>query len=196
MKNKHLISLASAAAMSLAALASAQAEEATSWYIQGTGGLSLGSLTVEDRAGDEGSLNDEGFNSRIGVGAYIFHDFRVGVESGYASFSENSVDVDTWDVLAVAYYDFKNDTRLTPFVGLGAGLAQQRIKIGNGANAEKETTNHLALKVGAGVGYEIADNLELLAEHSFQYHVKAELDNETDVSAYQNQFNVGLRYSF
>jgi len=185
-------------AISMGAMASANAEEANSWYIQGTGGLSLGSATLHADAigffgGDELTLNDEGFNGRIGVGTYISNNVRIGLEGGYASFSEDATDVKVWDILAVAYYDFNNDTAFTPYVGLGAGFAQQKVELGN---IDEETSNHFSMKVCSGVGYAISENLELLAEHSFQYNFQAELFDDLDISAYQNQFNVGLRYSF
>ncbi|WP_160116674.1 porin family protein [Pseudovibrio ascidiaceicola] len=197
MKNKLLIACATVA-ISMGAMASANAEDANSWYIQGTGGLSLGSATFHTDGngpfGDDFSLNDEGFNGRIGVGTYISDNFRIGLEGGYASFSEDAIDVKVWDILAVAYYDFNNDTAFTPYVGLGAGFAQQKVDFNGGP--DDETTNHFTMKVGSGVGYAISENLELLAEHSFQYNFQAELFDDLDISAYQNQFNVGLRYSF
>ncbi|WP_197432661.1 outer membrane protein [Pseudovibrio brasiliensis] len=201
MKNKLLIACATAA-ISMGAMASANAEEANNWYIQATGGLSLGSATLHADGigvfgGDELTLNDEGFNGRIGVGTHISNNVRIGLEGGYASFSEDATDVKVWDILAVAYYDFNNDTAFTPYVGLGAGFAQQKVEI-NGA-LDDQTSNHFSMKVGSGVGYAISENLELLAEHSFQYNFKAELFDDidtVDISAYQNQFNVGLRYTF
>lgn len=146
------------------------------------------------------TVNDEAFNGRVGIGTYITNDFRIGVESGYAAFSGSfagspPIDVNTWDILAVAYYDFNNETSFTPFLGFGVGLAQRNIDIGFGSGDSK-TTNHLALQVGSGIGYAISENIELLATHSFQYSVAAELVDDLDVSAYQNRFNVGLRYSF
>ncbi|MGH0001676.1 outer membrane protein [Pseudovibrio ascidiaceicola] len=198
MKNKLLIACATVA-ISMGAMASANAADANSWYIQGTGGLSLGSATLHADGigffgGDELTLNDEGFNGRIGAGTYISDNFRIGLEGGHASFSGDAIDVKVWDILAVAYYDFNNDTAFTPYVGLGAGFAQQKVEFDGGPG--DETSNHFTMKVGSGVGYAISENLELLAEHSFQYNFQAELFDDLDISAYQNQFNVGLRYSF
>jgi len=192
MKNNLLIALA-AAAISTGAITSANAND---WYVQGTGGLSLGSITAHIDGGSDVTLRDEGFNGRIGAGAYLFNNVRIGLEGGYATFSENATDIDVWDILAVAYYDFKNDTAFTPYVGLGAGLSHLRIDFDDSGDTVKETTNHFSTKLGAGVGYEISENLELLAEYSFQYNFKAEITDDVDYSTYQNQFNVGLRYSF
>ncbi|MGH0001672.1 outer membrane protein [Pseudovibrio ascidiaceicola] len=192
MKKNLLIALA-AAAISTVAMTSANATE---WYVQGTGGLSLGSITAHVDGGNDVTLRDEGFNGRIGAGAYLSNNVRVGLESGYAAFSENATDIDVWDILAVAYYDFKNETAFTPYIGLGAGFSQLKIDFDDGIDSAKETTNHFSTKLGAGVGYEISENLELLAEYSFQYNFKAEITDDVDYSTHQNQFNVGLRYSF
>ncbi|MFS8182949.1 outer membrane protein [Pseudovibrio denitrificans] len=192
MKNNLLIALA-AAAISTGAITSANA---TDWYVQGTGGLSLGKLTVHIDGDDDGSFKDEGFNGRIGAGAYLYNNVRVGLEGGYAAFAENDTDLDVWDILAVAYYDFKNETAFTPYIGLGAGFSQVKLDFDNGVDSVKKSTNHFSTKLGAGVGYEISENLELLAEYSFQYNFKAEAFEDADYSAHQNQFNVGLRYSF
>ena len=195
MKNNLLIALA-AAAISTGTMASANAADANSWYVQGTGGLSLGRLAADvDNANDK-NVRDEAFNSRIGAGAYISNDFRVGLESGYAVFSEDGADAYVWDILATAYYDFNNATAFTPYIGLGAGFSQVKVDFDDGANSLKETSNHFSAKLASGVGYEISENLDLLAEYSFQYNFEAELDNDVDLSAHQNQFNVGLRYSF
>ncbi|KZK98407.1 outer membrane beta-barrel protein [Pseudovibrio sp. Ad26] len=192
MKKNLLIALA-AAAISTGAITSANATE---WYVQGTGGLSLGSITAHIDGDNDVTLRDEGFNGRIGAGAYLSNNVRIGLESGYAAFSENATDIDVWDILAVAYYDFKNETAFTPYIGLGAGFSQIKVDFDDGVDSGKETTNHFSTKLGAGVGYEISENLELLAEYSFQYNFKAEAFEDVDYSAHQNQFNVGLRYSF
>ncbi|EEA92852.1 outer membrane protein [Pseudovibrio sp. JE062] len=192
MKNNLLIALA-AAAISTGAITSANAND---WYVQGTGGLSLGSITEDVKGGDDNTFKDEGFSGRIGAGAYVYNNFRIGLEGGYAAFSKNATDIDVWDILAVAYYDFENETAFTPFVGLGAGLSHMKIDFDDGVDSFKNTTNHFSTKLGAGVGYEISENLELLAEYSFQYNFKTKVTNGVDVTAHQNQFNVGLRYSF
>lgn len=192
MKKILLIALA-AAAISSVAMTSVNANE---WYVQGTGGLSLGGITEHAKGSDDNTFRDEGFSGRIGAGAYLSNNIRVGLEGGYAAFAEDNTDIDVWDILAVAYYDFKNETAFTPYVGLGAGLSHMKINIDDGPDSFKNTTNHFSAKLGTGVGYEISENLELLAEYSFQYNFKAKVSNGVDGSAHQNQFNVGLRYSF
>ncbi|WP_310618771.1 outer membrane protein [Flexibacterium corallicola] len=161
-------------------------------------------------------------NLRIGIeGSYSQALSKSGNVSGTAW--EHKADI--WSLMALGYYDFNNSTKFTPFVGAGLGLGiidYESKSTFNHMNVDmsvefSDTTIHVAGKLTAGVAYELNDKLHIIADYSLNYLHDAEFYDTfkstyvsathgpigvsaalgpLDVSAIQNTFNLGLRYSF
>ncbi|KZL16791.1 Outer membrane protein PagN precursor [Pseudovibrio axinellae] len=211
--NKILVAAAAISMVSVTSVSAAGILAPTEgWYAEASAGVSLGEL--EAKAFDDSISDDEtSFIGRIGFGKSLNENVRIGLEGAYSpAYSESyddginsaKFDIDVWSVMAVAYYDFHNETRFTPFVGAGAGVGVIDFDLSGDfssvdpllVGSESETTTHAALKLAAGVAFEVSKNMEIVADYNFNYFHDAELIDPIDISATQNTFNLGLRYSF
>lgn len=101
-----------------------------------------------------------GYNAAPNVRAelQLYHNLgseaKKSVTNGKKKFEQQ-----TTAVLANVYYDFNNDTRFTPYVMAGAGVAHNKMK-GSEPNVtyKSKGTNNLALQTGAGVATKVAEN--------------------------------------
>ena len=117
----------------------------------------------------------------------------------------------TWNnstLFANLFWDFHNDTALTPYVGAGLGMAFVYTGYdftdanGNKFSADDRFTN-FAWNVGAGLAYNINENFTLDAAYRFVGLGYTEVSAtsggrqyEIGNRPYNNEFMVGLRYGF
>ncbi len=117
----------------------------------------------------------------------------------------------TWNnstLFANLFWDFHNSTAFTPYVGGGLGMAFNYtgydIKLRNGTSisADDRSTN-FAWNVGAGVAYNFNENFAVDASYRFvglgYNEVSTTVNNrkyEIGNQPYNNEFAVGLRFSF
>lgn len=111
-------------------------------------------------------------------------------------------------LFANLFWDFHNDTNFTPYVGGGLGLAftyTGYTLTGNNDNKytiDEQETN-FAWNLGAGISYAFNDVVSVDAQYRFvglgynemSTHFNGR-DYETSNSPYNNEFAVGLRFSF
>lgn len=86
-------------------------------------------------------------------------------------------------VFANAYWDFRNSTRFTPYVGGGIGAAF----VGSESN--------FAWNVGTGIGYDITDDLKATLGYRYVDFGKVE-DRDMKGSFQAHEATLGLRYTF
>jgi opacity protein-like surface antigen len=189
--------------------------------------------TMDDVAakgnGIDYSLSD-GDDSTAGVALAVGYDFgvkfdvpvRVELEYAYrgenkeswnttsgADSLEGSMKVHAQTLFVNAYYDFKNDTAFTPYVGFGIGAAfldtKNSIDLVYGGNtydaSASNTETNFAWNVGAGVAYELTKSWDIDFGYRFVDMGQAEggkingaVHGEADVTAHE--FALGLRYTF
>ena len=117
----------------------------------------------------------------------------------------------TWNsstLFANLFWDFHNDTALTPYVGAGLGMAFNYVGYdftdnnGNKFSADDRFTN-FAWNVGAGVAYNFNENFAVDASYRFVglgYNEVSATSNgrkyEIGNRPYNNEFMVGLRFAF
>lgn len=175
------------------------------WYAEASAGVGFGEAELEDEeTGFDLSENEIGFTGRVAVGKAVTNNIRIGIEGSYAmytaSFDDADIDVDIWSIMAAAYYDFRNYTRFTPYIGAGAGLGIMSVEESGGIFglnvSSSETSTHPAFKVAAGVSVDINDGLQIFTDYNFIYLPEAELFDEVDVNSQQHTINLGLRYFF
>lgn len=103
-------------------------------------------------------------------------------------------------VLGSAYYDFRNSTPFTPYIGAGLGLARVAIddahfRDGATAPAVTERTTVLAYQLGLGASYPLAAAVNL--DLSYRYFASAELPLEqADLGHACHNLYAGLRFAF
>jgi opacity protein-like surface antigen len=112
-------------------------------------------------------------------------------------------------LLLNGYYDFRNSTPFTPFIGAGVGLARVKASLGYaesdgfGLSQSKSKVNFV-YQVGAGASYEAAQNLSLDIGYRFVDYGRVKqsstiidgFDVHTKVKAREHQFYAGVRYTF
>lgn len=88
-----------------------------------------------------------------------------------------------------AYYDFKNRTPFTPFIGGGVGYGKNEytIKQPDGSDWMHDSSWDIALQAGGGVSYAVTDHISLEVKYLY-YWPKSKWDNHIVLG--------GLRYTF
>lgn len=125
--------------------------------------------------------------------------------------------VDSDVTMATMYYDFHNDSKFTPYVMGGLGLAHNSVTAqlnehGFTGTEVSKSKNQLAWQVGVGLGYSITSNLTADVMVKYSDRGKLSLNDQMDVSyegAYVGKMDVnhdlkltstdvtiGLRYMF
>lgn len=111
-------------------------------------------------------------------------------------------------LFANLFWDFHNDTNFTPYIGGGIGLAFNytgyTLTANNGNKYTiDETQTNFAWNAGAGLSYAFNENFAIDASYRFVGLGYNELtthfngqDYETSNTPYNNEFMVGLRFSF
>ena len=107
-------------------------------------------------------------------------------------------DVTTVSYMANAYYDFKNESRYTPFVGGGLGLANVEYdldKIDGDKINEKDDDNVMAYQIILGGSFAATERLDI----DLQYRYFATKDPDlfdADLEYQTHNVMLGLRYNF
>ena len=181
MKKILLAVLLSATALSAAQAAGTQTTTTThyhseTFYNWNPFDASTTGLYVQAQAGEAFSsndLNDTGvYNLSVG---WQFHPLvRAEIEGGYRGADEANI----YTALVNGYWDIKNDTRFTPFLGAGVGYALE-----NASGADSA----FAYQGIAGVSYAIDNNWALTAQYNY-------LDTTKEYRA--SEVKGGLRYTF
>lgn len=98
--------------------------------------------------------------------------------------------------MANMYYDFDTNTKLTPYIGGGIGMAKLKAKLssfGESLGSVDDTT--FAWQLGAGVAYAATDHVTFDAGYRYaDYGDFSKDDAKVDVSAHE--FYLGARYAF
>lgn len=153
-------------------------------YISGQAGWSS---PTDDDLEDDGSY-------AVALGYQFTPLTRVELEAGYRNNDIDGApgDADTWTWMVNAFWDFKNDTRFTPYIGGGIGWAYQNI---DSAGVD-DSDNAFVYQVGGGASYNLNQNWALTADYrwvdtgDFDYGA----GGDEDYSAHE--VRAGVRYTF
>jgi len=201
------ILLATAVALLLPTAAMAGSE---GFYVGGAGGLnwtrdaefrvpSLPSTTFKYDQGWVGSLS-AGYETAIGVRAELETNYRWG--NGISSTSPASAasgKVRSLGFMGNVLYDIHTGTPFTPYLGVGAGMAQVKHETRLGATSFSESDWVFAYQGIAGVAYNVTNNLALTADYRYfaTQDPKFDVLGTTVKGEYRNHsVMVGLRSSF
>lgn len=151
----------------------------------------------------DGNYNQSTYGGAFFAG-YDFYDDSsspIRVEAEYAIRSEVNASADYDDRIIKsdihyslhtffgnAYFDFQNNTALTPYVGAGLGA-------GFISNDRGHVITAFAWNVGGGISYALSERLDA----DLGYRFVSVGENEVrgaNFSPYSNEISVGLRYSF
>jgi len=177
-------------------------------YISGNVGSVILNDADIDNDGDDGELAfDSGILATFAVGTAIGSAGRVEAEIGYrqndldkmefddkGSFSlEDGGDVTATFLMGNGYYDFKNGSHFTPFIGGGLGFANVEYDLDSMDG--KEDDNVMAYQLILGVGFAATEQLSIDLQYRYFATADPEIDG-SDVEYQTHNIMLGLRYSF
>ncbi|AOS84690.1 hemagglutinin [Chlorobaculum limnaeum] len=160
--------------------------ERTGPYISGAVGIGMPSLEVDGYDIDDALDSGLVLNGAFG---YNFGSARLEAAVGYQSHDVSDFDdvnISILTVMANAFYDFDTDSGIRPYIMGGAGIAD----VDTNQDTDSETV--FAWQVGAGLGFEIADNTTL--DLGYRYLKPSEIEDSIDIDSHNVM--LGLRYQF
>jgi len=111
-----------------------------------------------------------------------------------------------------AYYDFDTGSAFTPYIGAGIGYAKTKVAYAdnnfniNGFWKQTDSHTNIAWQIGAGIAYELNDNVSIDVGYRYVDYGKFDVLNTTAVAfgnitrdTYEvtaNELYAGIRYSF
>ncbi len=126
------------------------------------------------------------------VGARV-NDFDKAKIDGYSGSFDFDGDVTTISFMGNAFYDFKNGSSFTPFLGGGLGAANVEYDIDDGGGKEDDTV--VAYQFILGGSFAATEQLSIDLQYRYFATDDPDLDG-TDVEYHSHNAMVGLRYSF
>lgn len=207
MKKKFLTTACCAALLSISTIA----YSADGPYVSGNLGIGIASDSDVTESGTTGTFeSDKGLalgaafgygmgNTRIeGEVAYQKNDLNKVSISGIGSASIDG-DTSSTALLLNGYYDFKNESALTPFLSAGLGLAKVEVSEitlpGFGPVTSNSDDTVFAYQIGAGVGYAVNDKVSL--DLKYRYFATSDPDFEgTEVEYSSQNIYAGVRVNF
>lgn len=138
--------------------------------------------------------------------------------SGYPSILPNEIQIQS--LMLNSFYDFKNSSKFTPYVGVGVGVSH--IKNKQYPNTERsfgfldniqieDTTNNFMWSASLGVAYNVTDNVALDLGYRYidagkakftnsfdniYYGTPEVIDTKTEVKIVSQDYTLGIRYNF
>ena len=156
------------------------------WYVSGSTGFSL----MENARNHNGSAvhydtdaDNPGFDVNGAIGRDFGNGFRAEGELGYRQIGIDHVtaygtgfpsgdangDANALSLMANGYYDFKNSTPFTPYIGAGVGVAHvglNNLQVGGRPLVDDHDLD-FAYQAMAGVSYQLAQNGTLFTEYRY-----------------------------
>lgn len=162
-------------------------------YIAGQAGLNM-------PAGDDGEFDNDAvfsaaagyhLNPNVRIEGELSHRKNDGEDTSLGVLITGETKVTA--ALVNAYYDFKNTSRFTPYIGAGIGAAHGKIELTGPGGSADEDDNAFAWQGIAGVTYNLTNNVDLTTD--YRYFDTANFDEiGADYSAHE--IRAGVRYSF
>ena len=145
---------------------------------------------------------DNGFVGDIVAGYDFGNNIRTELDFGYRRYSMDELGgvkvggrMTSYALTANVFYDFNNSTAITPFIGVGAGIARNKLEIRDVAGKESDTSTKFAMLGTAGISYDITDNVK--ASLAYRYFTSLNQDfNDAQYDLISHEILFGLRYEF
>lgn len=206
----RLSRLCVAVGMLALALPFAAAAQSDGPYISGAfGGIQPGDSDIQGNGINAEAEFDPGFVGAAAIGS-AFGKWRAEGEVSYRSAdiddisgaANSSGDVDGLGLMLNGFYDFKNETNWTPYVGVGVGTMRLDVDGVNpigGARVDEEDWVLAGQAIG-GVNYTINDRLGIFTDYRYLVTDDAEATTSAGVPVEaeysEHRIMIGLRWSF
>ena len=174
-------------------------------YISASGGVSI--IHDQDLKRSSGATDTAELKAGYGINAsagYNFDPIRVEFEFGYKKSDvnkftsagitspSNGSNITIMSYMVDAYYDLKNSSKFTPFVGVGLGALNGEFK--DPGFKSDDTTFGYQFFVGAA--YNVTQNVALDLSYRFQGAASDFEIPGTKISYMSSNIMAGLRYNF
>jgi len=146
----------------------------TGYGLSGAVGTRFGNFRVEGEVSYRNSDTDKLSNFTVNAGSLIFRS---------AGPVEVNADISSLGFMANAFYDFKNNSKWTPFLMAGIGIAHLNLDIksvGGAATAYDENDVVVAGQAGAGIAYEFAPGTAVTLSYRYFGTSDPTFNNGTD----------------
>lgn len=189
----------------VAAAMSASTSFAAGPYVSASGGVNITHQSDVDVSG-LGSADmdyDTGFGLNV-AGGYDFGIIRVEGEFGYknadidklsgpgGSVNVTDSDLTVLSFMANTYYDIKNESAVTPFLGAGIGILNGEID----SDGDSEDDTVFGYQLTAGVSFSTSKNLNLDVFYRYQGSATDFSQDDVDISYGSSNIMAGFRYTF
>ncbi len=108
-------------------------------------------------------------------------------------------DITAVSLMGNAYYDFKNESRITPFIGGGFGFSNVEVDVDEISDIDdtdfKDDDDVMAYQIMLGIGFAATEQLSIDLQYRYFATADPEIDNE-DYEYQTHNVMLGLRYSF
>lgn len=104
------------------------------------------------------------------------------------------------------YYDFKNESKFTPYITAGIGFTHLKNKqsfVDSNSTSGSDSDNHFTWATGVGVAYAVTKNVDLDLSYRYVDAGKFKFENtvdgelaRTDAKLTSNEYLLGVRYMF
>lgn len=194
MKKKILTIACCATLLSISSIA----DSAEGPYVSGNLGLAIDHDTDVTDSTLPGITIDIESGSGLALGAAVGYAYeynaRLEAEIAYqkndmdkarvfGSAADLTGDASSLALLLNGYYDFKNASALTPFVGAGIGIANVEVNdfhvSGSGLRSASDNDTVFAYQVGAGLGYAVNETVTIDAKYRYFKPSNPDFDTTT-----------------
>lgn len=204
------LSFLGATVLAIAVSTSASAGEAGKMY----GRVDLGYSINQDKInlGQAEGKSLKGFTGDVGVGYNISEELRTDVTFGFTpalkhkkgaekvKFEEKSL-----SMLLNVYYDFNNNSGVTPYLMAGAGLGRSRYSVQEAEASQKtksKSKNKAVFQVGTGVAVEITKGMlfdvgyKVSGTPKSTTKVNGNTEQDQVKNKFSHKFTAGVRVTF
>ncbi len=212
MKKLSVSALALAAALVVAPVMQAHADQTPGWYVgAGVGGNMTEDSVIRNRPDHSNVYYNPGWDVN-GNGGYAWNNgFRVEGELWHSRATVDAVHgaqssnghLSNTDLFANGFYDFHTGTRLTPYIGAGVGGAYVDTNhvgtLTNGSNANGKNLEFAYQAIG-GVAAQLDNNWAVTADYRYVATLDPKVHTSSGRGAYEDNVShnivLGVRYSF
>lgn len=163
------------------------------------------------RATGEDGLKQQynAFGGEFAVGAKLTDNIRAEFAYTYRNPSKRVYEDEGYEMgmqsyMINGYYDFSTGTAFKPYVSVGAGMARVKVvqkDYSDRSNDYSASENTFAYSFGAGVSYDVTDDVAIDAGYRYTrtrkiFGYDADSDESFATKQYANDFMIGVRYTF
>lgn len=193
------------AALALAALPALAADQPAGFYV----GVGIGAVQPldSDISGTGISADveyDPGMAAIGNLGYYYGNGFRTELELGHswADVDSPSGDANVLDTMLNGYYDFRSDSKFTPYLGIGVGAA--RVSFDGiapvGTTSLDDSAWTFAYQGIAGVSYAVNNQWDVFGDYRYfgtlDSEVKTASGRDVDAEYSDHRLMIGIRFNF